>query len=163
MDNKFKELASLRAWIFNFRCKLEKLPHKPGVYVITFKNQKRYIGSTNNLYRRIVSHLGCLCGRNHDTTKWYKLAREENQLPKYVAPPEKKKRKQKNDDIFKEMREQQEKYFKFLRQSIMNEITISYCICDDYGEYEDALLKAIEDRDMWYNTQFYGNNKKEVN
>lgn len=150
-------------WVYDYTGSLYDIPEQPGVYLIVFENKKRYVGSTNNLHGRITRHLGCLCGKNHDSTKWYALAREENNLPQYkVKEIELKKgRKRKtNQELEKEKKEENRRYFKFLRQTIMNKIQISFCICDDYGEYENILLESIRERDLWYNSQFHSNNKK---
>lgn len=33
-------------------------------------------------------------------------------------------------------------------------LTIHYCKCDNYREFEDEILKSIEDKNNWYNSQF---------
>lgn len=146
-DERFKELALQKQWRFNYKGKLWFLPRESGVYLLVFKNGKRYFGSTNNLNSRIIRHLGALSGKNKDSTKWYKLAREDNNLPFFIT----------NE---KDEKALQRQYFQFLRNQILSEIKLSYCLCADYGWFEDQLLGAIEDKDMWYNTQFYGNNKR---
>ena len=106
MDNE-------KNWIYNYKGSFWDVPYKPGVYLIIFENGKRYVGSTNNIHKRLVNHLGCLLGRNRDTTKWYKLAREENNLPQYKSiktVPERGRRKTLKE-LEEEEKEDKRKFF----------------------------------------------------
>jgi GIY-YIG catalytic domain. len=76
-------MANEKIWTYNYKGSFYNVPYKPGVYLIVFENGKRYVGSTNNIHKRLVNHLGSLLGKNHNSVKWYKLAREENNLPQY--------------------------------------------------------------------------------
>lgn len=43
-------------------------------------------------------------------------------------------------------------------------IKVYFCPCEDYGNYEDRILKAIKDNKqeaMYYNSKYYSNNLKE--
>lgn len=45
---------------------------------------------------------------------------------------------------------------------LAKQVHIMVCPCDDYGQFEDELLQSIEEKSMWYNTQYHSNNIKEV-
>lgn len=53
----------------------------PAVYLITFPNGKRYVGSSNHVFKRINTHLANL--ENPDgKTDWYEIATKENNIKK---------------------------------------------------------------------------------
>ena len=131
-DENFIQIMEKREWQFNYKKYLGKLYGKSGVYLLVFGNKKRYVGSSCNLGERISHHLKQI---NSTSCKdWHNTAREENQLNSYL----------KNREFWK----------------LQQDIKIHFCVCEDYGEYEDQLLQAIENKPMWYNTLFRGGNKR---
>lgn len=49
-----------------------------GVYIIKFPNNKRYVGSSNHVIKRLKTHMSHL--ENRSGLDWYKQAAEENKL-----------------------------------------------------------------------------------
>lgn len=141
MTEKTKEVLRQHKWIHNFKGFLPDKLNFSGVYMLSFPNGKWYVGSSINLGERLKSHL-CNLNNQKVSTKWYSVAQEENMFPIY-----KYKNKLGNQMPWWELYK-------------LNYLSIHYCRCEDYGEYEDQILKSIEDKNMWYNTQFYGNNKR---
>lgn len=59
----------------------QHLPYKDGdsgVYIIKFPNNKRYVGSSNHVIKRLKTHMSHL--ENGSGLDWYKQAAEENEL-----------------------------------------------------------------------------------
>ena len=57
----------------------QHLPYKDGgsgVYIIKFPNNKRYVGSSNHVIKRLKTHMSHL--ENGSSTDWYQIAAEEN-------------------------------------------------------------------------------------
>lgn len=50
----------------------------PGVYIIKFPNNKRYVGSSNHVIKRLKTHMSHL--ENGSGLDWYRQAAEENEL-----------------------------------------------------------------------------------
>lgn len=168
-DEKFKDLARTRDWyVVKFIPDLEKVP---GVYLIVFENKKRYVGSSRNLASRLKNHLNNLLSYS-PRGAWYKVAKEENNFPTNYPFKEKDPRSKLdksghylgNRVSKKELQEfldKQKKYEESIYHywDIQRKVKILYCPCKDFGEFEDQLLQAIEDKEMWYNSQFKGYNK----
>lgn len=77
----FEELYSSRDWSDANKTQLHEVS---GTYLIILPNGKRYVGSTNNLYKRLETHILNLAKRTG--VKWYETAAIENNLPKQVPP-----------------------------------------------------------------------------
>lgn len=59
----------------------QHLPYEDGgsgVYIIKFPNNKRYVGSSNHVIKRLKTHMSHL--ENNSGTDWYRQAAEENGL-----------------------------------------------------------------------------------
>lgn len=59
----------------------QHLPYRDGnsgVYIIKFPNNKRYVGSSNHVIKRLKTHMSHL--ENGSGLDWYKQAAEENEL-----------------------------------------------------------------------------------
>lgn len=59
----------------------QHLPYEDGgsgVYIIKFPNNKRYVGSSNHVIKRLKAHMSHL--ENNSGTDWYRQAAEENGL-----------------------------------------------------------------------------------
>lgn len=183
-DEKFKEIARTKDWYILGTSFLPNLEKISGVYLLVFQNKKRYVGSTVNLAARLSTHLKEILIRTDD---WHGIAGQENRLtyrPRFqeqflLEDPRNERDihgrrigervnqtklqeflhyKQEYENRKKEYYETAPKYWQ-----LQKDIRILYCPCEDYGEYEDQLLQSIEEKEMWYNTLFYGANKKKKN
>lgn len=72
----FEELYNSREWQDANKTRLHGVA---GVYLIEFPNGKKYIGSTNNLFQRLQTHLRELQIKSENA--WYKQAAIENNFP----------------------------------------------------------------------------------
>lgn len=179
VDEKFKEIARERDWYILGTDFLPDLDKISGVYLLVFENKKRYVGSTINFYSRLSTHLKEILIRTND---WHGAAGKENKLlyrPKFSEPFLLTDPRDELDKNGKKMgnRTSQTKLQEFLHYKqeyqkkkdeyyaaghkyweLQKYIRILYCPCKDYGEFEDRLLQAIEEKEMWYNTLFRSGN-----
>lgn len=51
-----------------------------GVYLIEFPNGKRYVGSSNHVFRRLERHILGLESQYKDNVSWYRTAAAENEI-----------------------------------------------------------------------------------
>ena len=150
------------------------IPHyKDGscrVYIIKFPNGKRYVGSSNHVFRRIKYHLLALESQYSNDTKWYSKAAEENHLIGKIEPPEdprdeldkagrrmgKRVKKEIVEEYYKQYKEWEQEKRKN-REDVITSLLINVFYCDDYRNFESSILKSIseEERQFWYNSKFY--------
>lgn len=167
------EVLKKEKWVHEFKGYFPKLNFS-GVYLIYFPNGKWYVGSSKNLGQRLTSHLKSLINKWDSSANWYGLASKENHIPILKPMPEDPKERYdkrghkignrigeaEQKQYEEKLKEWQETNINWWELPKLNLLSIHYCRCEGYGEYEDQILKSIEDKNMWYNTQFYGNNKR---
>lgn len=141
-----------------------------GVYLIRFPNGKRYIGSSNHVFKRIRYHLLALESQYCGDTQWYEKAAKENNLNNKLLPPEdprdrcdkagrrmgRRIKKEEVDEYYRQYEEYKKKK-KENREQNIEKLLINVFYCDDYREFESAILKSIpkEERQFWYNSKFF--------
>lgn len=196
-----------------------------GVYLIKFPNGKRYVGSSNHVFKRLERHLLGLESQYKDNTLWYCVAAIENRINrrelydylnkgikvnmsnsyeidyKYLdskfeltPPPQdpRNKRDKRGHRIGNRVKEKDMKqYYKDLaewkdlvereknssgyydyeaqlltviendkswkrKDKLLSKLTVNIFYCDDYREFESAILKSIPEdhKKFWYNSIF---------
>lgn len=139
-----------------------------GVYLIKFPNGKRYVGSSNHIFRRLREHLNSLAG-SCKFNSWYETAIKENNYIGDEAPPQDPRdKKDKNGRrMGKRVSEKEmmtyyynyqlwKEHSKKDKNKILSTLLINIFYCDDYREFESAILKSIpeEEKQFWYNSKF---------
>lgn len=143
-----------------------------GVYLITFPNGKRYLGSSKDLYKRISTHMKNL--QQKKQVSWYFTASIENNFPDYIpsGKPIYNKRRKRNKKYVAEYQSQLHKWlmenpkvkpvwkypdhyeYEIPWKYYTTLVDIKVCICDNYREYESYLLQHIKNKENYYNTNF---------
>lgn len=175
MTAETEALLNLKDWHMNFKGYIYNFNEISGIYLLAFPNQKFYIGSSKNLGKRLSTHLNCL-NSFAPPHGWYLQAQKENCFPAQKAGPKPidpkdrfdKKGHRIGERASKASIEEYEKELSDWWKIAVNwwelprlgYLKVHICPCSDYGEFEDRVLRGIRDQDMWYNTQFYGNNIK---
>lgn len=197
-----------------------------GVYIIKFPNGKRYVGSSNHVFKRLERHILGLENQYSSNVLWYQTAAAENGIKgraiynyldkdikrsslgytidynylnvKFkLTPPPKDPRnkcdkrghrignriknsvlKKYNEEFaaWKELVEQEKDergYYDYeaklytiieddshswrRKNKIVSKLLVNVFYCDDYREFETAILKSIPEdhRKYWYNSKFY--------
>lgn len=221
-----KDILNEREWFQAVN--LDSIPSEPGAYLIQTPDNRRYVGSSVCLKKRLIQHNFGI-GKGYRNPKWYCIAkntlkwrikridppimpkevRELPPPPKLDVPmndprqelakdgrPKGKRASKKSIQTYEKLYEEAEKkYYSELRlyektysralalkesyqwkviyyENRINKldiiadtnIKVYFCPCEDYGSYEDRILKAIKDNGqeaMYYNSKYYSNNFKE--
>lgn len=175
MTQQTEAFLNLKEWIIDFKGYIYSFNEVSGVYLLAFPNKKFYIGSSKNLGERLATHLRCL-NSFAPPRGWYLQAQKDNCFPAQKAGPKPVDPKDRFDKSGhrigeraskKSLEEYEEQLTEWEKIAVnwwelprLDYLKISICPCSDYGEFEDEVLRRIKDREMWYNTQFYGNNIK---
>lgn len=139
-----------------------------GVYIIKFPNGKRYVGSSNHVFRRLREHLNSLAG-SCKSNSWYEIAIKENNYVGDEAPPQdpRDKKDKKGRRMGKRVSQEEMMMYYYNYQlwkehpkgdknKILSSLLINIFYCDDYREFESSILKSIpvNERQFWYNSIF---------
>jgi len=115
---------------------MDKYENKSAVYWFKDENGKVvYVGSTNNLYKRMYNHNWCIKNSDRPNSKLYQFLRTNNYIVDYYYTEDYKLRE-------REMIEEYKPIFNKVRVVSTSKLNISVKAADNYAEYHRQYLQA---------------------
>ena len=115
---------------------MDKYENKPAVYWFKDENGNVvYVGSTNNLYKRMYNHNWCIKNCDKPNSKLYQFLRNNNYIVDYYYTEDYKLRES-------EMISEYNPIFNRTRVIATSKLDISVKAADDYAEYHRQYLQA---------------------